>query len=65
MAMHRVWGPVSLALIVLGLVWYLYFGAVWSRWADVGVYSVAVMLLGFGLAGYWASRAMAEEQGEA
>lgn len=56
--MHRIWGPVSLALLLLGVVWYLYFGAVLGRFGDVGVYSVAVMLLGFGAAGYWASRHM-------
>lgn len=61
MAMHRVWGPVSIVLAVLGVIWYLYFGAVHGRFADVGVYSVTVMLLGFGLAGLWASRAMVEE----
>jgi hypothetical protein len=58
--MHRVWGPVSIALAVLGVVWYLYFGAAWGRWADVGVYAVTVMLLGFGLAGLWASQHMGE-----
>jgi hypothetical protein len=58
--MHRIWGPVSIVLALLGVVWYLYFGAAWGRWADVGVYSVTVMLLGFGLAGLWASKHMAE-----
>lgn len=63
-AMHRVWGPASLLLVLLGVVWYLYFGIAWGRWLDVGVYAVAVMLLGFGLAGLWASRAMEEQPGE-
>lgn len=60
-AAHRIWGPVSIGLIVLGVIWYLYFGLVYGRFADVGVYSVAAMLLGFGLAGYWASLHMADE----
>lgn len=61
--MHPVWGPVSIALVILGVVWYLYFGVAFGRFTDVGVYSVAAMLLGFGLAGLWASRSM--EQAEA
>lgn len=58
--MHPVWGPVSIALAVLGVVWYLVFGLVNGHPTDVGVYSVTVMLLGFGLAGIWASRAMVQ-----
>ena len=59
--MHRLWGPVALVLAVLGVLWYLVFGLLYGRWTDVGVYSVTVMLLGFGLAGYWASQHMEDE----
>lgn len=60
-ALHRVWGPISILLLLLGVAWYLYFGTVWGRWGDVGVYSVGVMLLGFGAAGIFASKAMVEQ----
>lgn len=59
--MHPVWGPVAIALTVLGVLWYLYFGLVLGHPMDVGVYSVTAMLLGFGLAGLWAARNMPTE----
>lgn len=62
--MHSVWGPVSIVLLILGVVWYLSFGAFFGRWTDVGVYSVTVMLVGFGLAGLWGSHHMGEQTPE-
>ena len=63
--MHHIWGPVSLVLVLLGVVWYLYFGVSHSDWTDVGVYSVTAMLVGFGAAGYWASLHMNEDAADA
>jgi hypothetical protein len=63
--MHRIWGPVSIALAILGVLWYLVLGVLMGGFLDVGVYSVTVMLLGFGLAGYWASQHMDDEAAEA
>jgi hypothetical protein len=63
--MHRVWGPVSLLVLAVGILYYLYLGAVFGRWTDVGVYSVVAMLVGFGAAGYWASLHMDDKPDDA
>lgn len=62
--LHRVWGPVSIVLLVLGLLFWLVVGLLRGHAADVGVYSVSIMLLGFGLGGLWASMHMGERQDE-
>jgi len=59
MDMHPVWGPVALGLVTLGVLWFVVLGIAFGRLTDVGVYSVGIMLLGTGLAGFWASRNMA------
>ncbi|MCA1814317.1 MAG: hypothetical protein LC624_10275 [Halobacteriales archaeon] len=61
MAMHRVWGPLSILLIVLGVLFFAVFGLANGHPTDVGVYSVTIMLLGMGLGGLWASRSMVEQ----
>lgn len=44
---------ISLILIILGIIFYIsWVGTEPSAWNDIGVYSVTVILLGFGIAGY-------------
>jgi hypothetical protein len=61
MPMHRVWGPVSIVLILLGIAFFAVFGLANGHPADVGVYSGTIMLLGAGLGGLWASMNMGEQ----
>jgi hypothetical protein len=39
------------ALLILGISFYLWWGISYDRWLDNGVYAVTVTLVGFGLAG--------------
>lgn len=40
-------------LVVLGVVFYLWWGLSYGVWIDNGVYAVTITLLLFGLAGMW------------
>lgn len=50
MAFNR-WTILSLAVLLLGVGFWLYMGATYDNWADVGVYAVGITLVGFGLVG--------------
>ncbi len=41
------------ALVILGVVFYLWWGLSFGVWIDNGVYAVVITLLLFGLAGMW------------
>jgi hypothetical protein len=43
------------ALLVLGLMFYLWWGLSFHVWLDNGVYAVVIVLVLFGLAGMWLS----------
>lgn len=45
------WTVLSLALLLLGVAFWAYMGATYDNWGDVGVYSVGITLIGFGLIG--------------
>lgn len=45
------WGFAS--LVVLAVAFYLWWGILYGRWLDNGVYAVTIVLLTFGLAGMW------------
>lgn len=45
------WTILSLALLLLGIGFWVYMGATFGNWGDVGVYAVGVTLIGFGLVG--------------
>ena len=45
------WTLLSLALLVLGVAFWVWMGTTYNNWTDVGVYSVGVTLIGFGLVG--------------
>lgn len=49
------WTALSLLVLLLGLGFWLYMGLNYDNWTDVGVYSVGITLVGFGLAGALAS----------
>lgn len=49
------WTILSLALLVLGIAFWAYMGVTFDNWSDVGVYSVGVTLIGFGLVGTFVS----------
>lgn len=51
------WTVLSLALLLLGVAFWLYMGLTYGNWSDVGVYSVGITLIGFGAAGTLASMA--------
>lgn len=38
-------------LLILGIALYLGWGIMFNVWADMGIYSIAVILVGFGLVG--------------
>lgn len=38
-------------VFISGLALYLYWAAAYSAWTDIGLYSVVMVLMGFGLAG--------------
>lgn len=53
----------SLLLLVVGIIFYVTWTAADpSTWNDVGVYSVTVIFVGFGLAGYWHFSNMEEKE---
>ena len=45
------WTLFSVLLLVLGVAFWAWMGTTYGNWADVGVYSVGVTLVGFGLLG--------------
>lgn len=49
------WTLLSLALLLLGVGFWLYMGTTYGQWSDVGVYAIGVTLIGFGVAGTLAS----------
>lgn len=46
-----VWMALSLLAIFLGVVFYLYMGLTYGNWGDVGVYTLAIVSIGFGVFG--------------
>lgn len=48
---HDVGFGASLLVLVLGVVFYLWWGLSYNGWLDNGVYAVTVTLVGFGVAG--------------
>ena len=49
------WTLLSLALLLLGVGFWLYMGTTYGNWSDVGVYAVGITLVAFGLIGTLAS----------
>lgn len=49
------WTALSLLVLLLGIGFWLYMGMNYGNWTDVGVYSVGIVLVGFGVAGALAS----------
>ena len=49
------WTLLSLALLVLGVAFWIFMGTTYGNWTDVGVYAVGVTLIAFGAAGTLAS----------
>lgn len=49
------WTALSLLVLLLGIGFWLYMGLNYGNWTDIGVYSVVVVLVGFGLVGTLAS----------
>lgn len=45
------WTALSLLVLLLGVGFWLYMGLTFGNWTDVGVYSVGITLVGFGVAG--------------
>jgi hypothetical protein len=45
------WTLLSLVLLILGIAFWVYMGATYDNWTDVGVYAVGVTLIGFGIVG--------------
>ena len=45
------WTALSLVLLLLGVGFWVYMGSTYDNWSDVGVYSVGITLIGFGLVG--------------
>lgn len=52
------WTALSLIVLLLGIGFWLYMGLNYDNWGDIGVYSVAIVLVGFGLFGTLASLSM-------
>lgn len=50
MAFNR-WTVLSLILLALGVIFWVWQGTTNGNWTDVGVYAVGVTLIGFGLVG--------------
>jgi len=40
-------------LAILGILFYFVWGAAYGKWFDIGVYSITILLLGFGLVGIY------------
>ncbi len=51
-------------LILAGIVVYLSWGVLFNVWWDLGIYSVTVTLLGFGVVGYLLYATMEREEDE-
>lgn len=49
------WTVLSLILLVIGVGFWVYMGSTYDNWMDVGVYSIGVTLVGFGLVGTFVS----------
>lgn len=56
MAFNR-WTILSLAVLLLGVAFWLYMGLNYDNWTDVGVYALGITLVGFGVAGALVSMA--------
>lgn len=50
MALNR-WTILSLAVLLLGVAFWLYMGLNHGNWTEVGVYAIGITLVGFGLVG--------------
>ena len=55
------WTALSLVLLVAGVGFWLFMGTTYNNWTDVGVYTVGIVLIGFGAAGMMASLAKPRE----
>lgn len=53
----NVWAVLCILLFLAGVVFYVVMGTTQGAWKDVGVYSLTVTLLGFGVFGFLASQA--------
>lgn len=49
------WAVVALVLVVLGIAFHVFMGLRYGSWTDVGVYSISVTLVGFGVGGLLAT----------
>ena len=49
-------------LILLGILFYFSWGFAYGGWFDIGVYSITVLLIGFGLVGIFLYSVMDEEE---
>ena len=49
-------------LTILGVLFYFVWGIAWGGWTDIGVYSITILLLGFGLVGLYLYSIMEEEK---
>ncbi|MHB8585097.1 MAG: hypothetical protein ACYDDF_04590 [Thermoplasmatota archaeon] len=49
------WTALSILLFVVGVVFYLGMGLTRGRWTDLGVYSLSIALVGFGVFGFMAA----------
>ena len=49
------WTVLSLILIVVGVAFWVWMGSTYDNWSDIGVYSIGVTLIGFGLVGTFVS----------
>lgn len=49
------WTVLSLILLVVGVAFWAWMGTTYNNWTDVGVYSIGVTLVGFGLVGTFVS----------
>lgn len=55
------WFLLGLVLALLGVAFYLVMGLQHGSWTDVGVYSVTIVLLGFGIVGALVARGLEAE----
>lgn len=53
---------VSLLVLLAGILFYIYWGATYGVWADIGIYSITIILVLFGLFGTLLSLLEAEEE---
>ena len=49
-------------LTILGVLFYFAWGIAYSGWVDIGVYSITILLLGFGLVGIFLYSIMEDEE---